>query len=62
MISKRFTKALVEVERYDGLWKLVKVATKNVGGIVHSKARPIQAFAISVWGIEGDLELFDALF
>lgn len=61
VVAQRLSETLVEVKRDDGLGQLVKVAAKNVGGIVDSVPSPVETFSITIWRIESNLELLDAL-
>lgn len=62
VVPQRLTEGVIMLQRNNGLGEVVKVATQDVGGIVHRVACPVEAFAVAWRGIECSLELLDSLF
>ena len=62
MAAQGLAERVVVLQWDDGFWEVVEVATKDVGSIVDGVACPVEAFAISWWGVKGSLELLDSLF
>jgi hypothetical protein len=54
-----FPEALVKFQRDDWFGELVQVTTKDIGSVVHSVARPVQALSVPFGGIEDGLEILD---
>lgn len=59
--AEGYSELVVEVERNDGLRKLVEVPAEDVCGIMDRVATPIQALTIALWGVEGFTKFLDAL-
>lgn len=62
VISQRLTKGIIVLQRNNGLWEVVEVATQNIGCVVHGVACPVEAFAVAWRGVKCSLELLDSLF
>lgn len=57
--SQGISKLLVELKWYNGLRKLIQVPSQNVSCIVYRVPGPVQAFAVSLGGIEDGLKILD---
>ena len=62
VIPEGSSEAIIELQRYDRLRKLVEISSENIRRIMDSVAGPIEAFAIAIWRVELLAKLLDTLF
>ena len=61
MVLQWLAEVCVEVQWYDGLRQEIEVAAEDVGSVVNGVPGPVEAFAVTVRRVEGELEFFDPL-